>query len=435
MSSRLIEWLANAPEVAAELWRGGRGPVLVAVATGWFLSLGVRMMYPAVLPHLRVAFGLDLTTAGLLISGLWAAYALGQLPGGMLDDHVDEGRVLVVSSVVSAVLLAAVVAAGSVALVFGATLAFGFATALYGVARFTLLSELYPDHDGTAIGLTMAAGDLGNSVLPPAAGLLAVAVAWQAGIAVAVPLFLVAAVGLHLLVSNGNVRDGGDGSGGSADPDGADDPDGEDPPGSDGPAGLRETVSRLERAFRSRPVLLVVAIQTLGYAVWQSFTAFYPTYLVEAKGIAPTTATALFGGFFALGILVKPLAGSAYDEYGLGRSLPVLLVGITVALFLLPFVDGFAAVVGVTALASSVLGYGTVTLTFLTDALPKTVQGTGLGALRTGYMGVGAVGPTVVGALADAGFFDEAFLLLGCIAAGMLGLCLLVPPGVTPEDV
>lgn len=446
MLSRLAAWVENAAEVAADLWSGGRGPVLVAVAAGWFLSLGVRMMYPAVLPHLRAAFGLDLTTAGLLITGLWAAYALGQLPGGMLDDHVDEGQVLVVSSVVSAILLGVVVAAGSVAVVFGATLAFGFATALYGVARFTLLSDIYPDYDGTAIGLTMAAGDLGNSVLPPAAGVLAVAIAWQAGIGFAVPLFLVAAVVLHLVVSNGSVRDsdpdeGDDPEGvadseGIADPEEVDDPAGsDDPEGEADPDGLRETFGRLATAFRSRPILVVVAIQTLGYAVWQSFTAFYPTYLVVAKGFAPTTATALFGGFFALGILVKPVAGSAYDEYGIRTSLPVLLLGITVALFLLPFMQSFAAVAGVTALASSLLGYGTITLTFLTDSLPDTVQGTGLGALRTGYMGIGSVGPTVVGALADAGFFDEAFLLLGCVAAGMFGLCWLVPPDLTPEDV
>ncbi|MFB6233773.1 MAG: nitrate/nitrite transporter [Halopenitus sp.] len=429
--ARLSEWIENAVSLAAELWSEGRGPVLVAVAAGWFLSLGVRMLYPAVLPQLRDAFGLSLTTAGLLISGLWAAYALGQLPGGILDDHFEEGRVLVVSSVVSALALAVVVAAGSVALVFGATLLFGFATALYGVARFTLLSDIYPDHDGKAIGLTMAAGDLGNSILPPIAGVLAVAVAWQAGIGFVVPLFVVAAVALHVFVSNGSV-DGYGWDDAEAEVDAASEAgDPEDPD----PESLREVLVRLADAFRSRPIQVVVAIQTLGYTVWQSFTAFYPTYLVEAKGIAPTTATAMFGGFFAHGILVKPVAGSAYDEYGLRRSLPVLLVGITVALFLLPFVEGFLAIAGVTALASTLLGYGTITLTFLTDSLPEAVQGTSLGALRTGYMGLGAVGPTIFGALADAGFFDEAFLLLGIVAATMFSLCWLVPPDATPTDV
>lgn len=74
--------------VAAELWRRGRGPTLVAVGGGWFLSIAVRMVSPAVLPYLRAGFGLGLATVGLPITTLWVAYALGQLPGGLLEDRV-----------------------------------------------------------------------------------------------------------------------------------------------------------------------------------------------------------------------------------------------------------------------------------------------------------------------------------------------------------
>jgi len=65
----------------------GRGDILVAVAAGWFLSIGVRLAYPVLLPYLRESYGLDLTTAGLLLTALWLCYALGQLPGGLLADR------------------------------------------------------------------------------------------------------------------------------------------------------------------------------------------------------------------------------------------------------------------------------------------------------------------------------------------------------------
>jgi len=442
LAGQLVERLERGRRVGRTLWRGGRGPVLAAVAGGWFLSLGVRMTYPAVLPELRAAYGLDLSTAGLLVSGLWVAYAVGQLPGGMLDDRIGGGRVLVASTGVSALAVAGVAAAGSVPVLFGATLAFGFATALYGVSRFTILSRLYPDNDGTAVGLTMAAGDLGNALLPPVAGVLTVAVAWQAGIGFAAPLFLVAAAALWLVVVDG--PDGGlagigereaegEGEDGNAGGDGKPDTDAD--AAADGSAGAGNGspspggVGAVARALRRRPVAAVTAVQTLSYCVWQAFTAFYPTYLIETKAVPPATATLLFGGFFALGILVKPLTGAAYDAYGLRRSLPALLATVAAAMALVPFAEGLPAIVGVTALASSLLGYGSVTLTFLTDALPAEGRGTTLGALRAGYMTVGAASPTVVGLLADAGRFDDAFLLMAVVAATAAGLTRLVPAG------
>jgi len=98
------------------------------------------------------------------------------------------------------VTLGLVAVAGSAPVVYLATGAFGFGTALYGVARFTTLSDVYPDNDGTAIGVTMAAGQVGNTLLPLAAGGIASAFAWQYGFGLAVPAFALVAVGLWFVV-------------------------------------------------------------------------------------------------------------------------------------------------------------------------------------------------------------------------------------------
>ncbi|MFC7009811.1 MFS transporter [Halalkalicoccus salilacus] len=60
------------------------------------------MVYPALLPRIRMTYGMTLTTAGALLTALWLAYAFGQLPAGMLADRVGEGRVMMVSTLVSA---------------------------------------------------------------------------------------------------------------------------------------------------------------------------------------------------------------------------------------------------------------------------------------------------------------------------------------------
>ncbi|OIB55566.1 MFS transporter [Natrialba sp. SSL1] len=385
---------------------GRRGKILAAVAAGWFLSIGVRLAYPVLLPYLQDAYGLDLTTAGFLLTVLWLAYALGQLPGGILADRLGEGNVLVASTVISAATLGLVAVASSAPVVFVATACFGFGTALYGVARFTILSDVFPDNDGTAIGVTMAAGEVGNAVLPLVAGAIAATVAWQFGFGLAVPVFGLAAVFLWLVVPN---RTSGESS--AVD------------------SMSLETARYVAVQLRRRAIIVVTAIQILTYCIWQAFTGFYPTYLIEIKDFSPAVATGLFSAFFALGIVVQPVTGNLYDRFGIRRSLPAVLGVIAFALAALPFLEGFWPIVGGTILLSSILGYGTMTLTYMTAAFPADMKGTGLGFLRTFYMTIGAASPVLFGALADRGFFNEGYILLAVLAVGAMVLVYWLPEG------
>lgn len=382
----------------------GRGPILVAIAAGWFLSIGLRLVYPALLPELRRAYDLDLATAGLLLSVLWIAYALGQLPGGVLGDRIGEGRILWISTAISGGTLALVTMADSPTVLFGATALFGLATALYGVARYTAISGIYPENDGAAVGVTLAAGEVGNAILPPFAGLLAATFVWQVGFGFAVPLFGIVTLALWLAL----------------------------PARTSGPTSAVDTLSlaavRYVLSGVSRPAIVVVtSIQVLVFAVWQAYTGFYPTYLIEVKGLSRSIAYLLFGGFFALGIVVQPLSGAAYDRFGIRRSGPVALAIAATGLAALPIIGGLPAIAVATALSSALLGLTVMTMPYLTTALPADMHGTGLGFLRTVYMLLGAASPAVAGAIADRGFFDEVFFVLAGLVAGAIVLSTLIP--------
>lgn len=386
------------------VWKDGRGQILVAISGGWFLSMGVRLAYPVLLPSLREAYSLSLTAAGFLLGVLWLAYAIGQLPGGILADRIGEGRVLVASTVISAGVIVFVATASSAPVLFASTALFGFGTALYGVSRFTALSEIYPDNDGAAIGVTMAAGEAGNVTVPALAGLIAATVTWQLSFGVTVPMFILVACGLWLFV----------------------------PDRTSGETSAVDTVSLeavryvFAEITRSR-ILLVGLLQILGYSIWQAFTGFYPTYLIEVKGFSSSLAAGLFALFFTAGIVVQPLAGNAYDRIGLNRVLPMIMGLTMVGMLLLPFVQWFWAIVAVTILLSSLLGQATVTLSYITAVLPRDMQGTGLGAIRTVYMGLGAASPVLFGAFADRGYFDEGFVVLAAVAGAVTVLSLRIP--------
>lgn len=381
---------------AALAWRDSRSRVVAAISAGWFLSLGVRMVYPVLLPDLRAAYGLDLGTAGLLLTALWGAYAVGQLPGGVLTDRFGERTVLAASTLVSAATLGLVVTAGYALVLFATTALFGLSTALYGVARYTAVSKVFPERDGAAIGVTLAAGNLGNVVLPAVAGAAAAAFAWQAGLGFAVPLFVAVAAVLWVVVPGGATTATNDDT-------------------------LSLGTARYVLAELLRPaVLTVTAILILAFSVFQAFTGLYPTYLIEAKGLAPPVATGLFSLYFGVAILVQPLAGAVYDRLGIRRALPLFLSIATAGLVALPFVEPLWALAGVTLLLSGMTSTIAITIPYLTDTLPEEIQGTGLGVLRTTYMLLGAPSPALFGTLADQGLFDEGFLVLAALVVTII---------------
>lgn len=385
------------------LRRNGRGKILVAVAFPWALLLGSRMALPVLLPYIRSEFGLSLSVVGFLVTLLWFGGAVGQLPGGVLADEYNEGLIMTVGVGVVAIALTFVVLAPNAATLFVAVLLWGLATSLYPIARITVLSEIYPERLGSALGLTMASGDVGQTLTPPIAGALAALFVWQAGLGFVIPLLVVGGVGVWFLVPRSSRAD-------------------------DTTETLSVDTARYVLAEWRRPTMVFVSfILVLFFFFWQAFTSFFPTYLVVEKGISTSTAGLLFGTFFAAGAVVKPVAGMAYDRIGMRWALIAVLVGPVAGLLLLPIVDSFEAILVVTLAISTMLGNGAVTQSFVAEQFPAEIQGTGLGAVRTLAAMVGATGPVVFGVVADRGFFDEGYVALAVILVVVIGLTYRMP--------
>lgn len=381
----------------------GRGWILLAIAFGWFLGLGIRLAAPVLVTYVRADFGFDLATAGLLLTTLWATYALFQFPGGALGDRVGERTVLVASSTLAIGALVAGALAWSVLALFGGFALLGIATGVYATTRFTALSDLFPERSATAIGLSSAAGNLGTVVLPAGLGLFAGVLGWRAGFGAAAPAFALAAVALWLSL----------------------------PARTSGPESAVDelsvaTVRRLARGIVDRRVVVFTAAMFAMSFVYQGFTSFYPSYLVEVKGLSEGISTVAYSTFFAAGIAVQPLAGTLADRVG-ERSAVVVFTAVTaLGLLALLWTATLPAILAVSVLLSAQLGFWPVAQAAVVDALPGDMQGTGFGFLRTVYLLFAATAPTVVGVLGDRGDLGGAFLLLAGVAgaAALLGLLL-----------
>lgn len=378
------------------LLEGERGDSLVAIASVWGMLLGTRMVYPVILPYLRTSFDLSLTAAGLLITILWVGAAVGQLPSGVFADRYSERVVMSIGVTIVGLALVLVVLAPTALLLFVATGLVGLGQSLYPIARITLISDFYPERIGSALGATMAMGDLGQTVLPSVAGVLSAAIAWQVGLGIMIPLMFVAGGVIWVVLPT-------------------------QPRTESAVDSLSVESARYVLTQLRRPNMLYVSfIFFLYFAVWQAFTGFYPTYLIEVKGLSSAAAGVLFSVFFACGIVVKPAAGAAYDRIGTRRALIAVLVGPVVGLVLLTFVDGFWPIAGITAVISVMLGSGAITQAFLTDSFAEDMRGTGLGVVRTTVSTLGAMGPVIFGGIAERGYFDEGYLLLATILVVVL---------------
>lgn len=392
--------LGSAVSTVTALRGDGRGRVLLTVALGWFLALGTRMVLPALLPQIKLTFEMGNALAGALLTILYVAYSATQFPAGILADRIGERRTLFASVLLTAVGVLALAIAPTLVIFIGGTVLFALGSGLYGSPRVTVLSRIFPERDGTALGVTFAAGNVGSSLLPIIAGLIAVTIGWRYGFGfVVLPLGIVAVAVWRYLPDHGKVEMPGT-SGGIA-------------------SGLRE-------AMLTPQIGLAWVAMTLVLVAYQGITAFLPTYFVEVKGLGPAVSATLFGLFFAAGAVWQWSAGVTADRVGPRRTLVGIGLLATLTVLVLPFVAGLPALSVLSLLLGIRLGFGPLNNAYVAAALPETVRGSGLGLFRALQLLVSSTGSLVVGVMADSGLFDAAFFVLaGLTGLGTLGYGLL----------
>ena len=406
--------VASARDAVTDLRGDGRGWVLLTIAGGWFLLLGARVVLPAVLPQVRATFGIDNATAGLVVTLVWTSYALTQFPSGLLSDRIGERATLVLSAVASFAALVAFALAPTFPLFVLAGVAFGLGSGLYATPRVTILSKVFTEKTNSALGVTFSAGNVGAAVLPVVAGFVAAAFGWRAGLLVVTPAIAFLAVGLWVHAPrNVDVSDAGGGL--------------DAPP--------REVARRVRDVVGHRAVLLSLLSMTLVLFTYQGITAFLPTYLIEEKGLAPTTAATLYGTFYATGAVSQSLLGGVADRIGEIRVLVAFSVAGVLTLVALVFTSNVYLLAVVIGLLGTRLGLGSVGNGYAADILPADVQGTVYGLFRTLFIGLGSLGSFFVGYLASVGLFDEAFLAMG-VATGLAAVAFarLPDPGKPTYD-
>lgn len=431
MSGESSGWLAAR---LAPLRGDGRGWVLLTVAAGWFATLGLRFVIPALLPRIKDTFAISNAAAGLAVTIIWLTYSGMQLPAGALIGRLGERWLLSTSLVLAGGSLLMFGVLPTFALFLLAAALFGLGTGLFGPPRGTILSNTFRANDGAAFGATLAAGSIGAAVLPFVAtagsawldGRIAGLAGWQLTLAGFAPLFFVLAVGVWWAVPSRSDRvtspsvedideSTADGASKQREADGGRDVD------------ETSTLRAIVGAATQRPVLIAALGGTFMLFTFQGLSAFYTTYLVEQKGLTEATAGGLFALLFLSGAVFQTTAGRAADRFGHRAVLTAIaLLGIP-PLVALPLVDGRLALAVVTLPLGIRIAMGPVINAYVVSILPASVQGTTWGLVRTGFFAIGSLGSFAVGAVADAGQFDAAMYGLAALTLPAVAIFWVLP--------
>jgi MFS family permease len=368
--------------------RLGRLDVLALTAGLWFLAKFLRYVVPPLFPTFRETYGVSNTELGLVFTGLLLGYAAMQFPSGALADRLGTVAVITGGAVVAAAGAALLYAAPGFPALVAAVLLVGVGTGAHKTVAITLLSGVYAERTGGALGVMDTAGESAGVVGPAAvAAVLAAAVDWRL-------LFLggaVAALALGLAFRR-RVADRAPG-----------------PAGGDDDAGGRAYLA----AFRAPRFAAFSLLAVLAAFTINGLVSFLPLYLSDGAGLSTGTASLLFALFF-LAAGVQPLTGDLADRFGPLGVIAALLALAVAALAVLLAGSGRpvlgAAVFG---LGLGLHGFRPVRDAHFVAVIPTDVAGGTLGVVRTAMLVAAAAAPAVVGYLSDVATFRVAFGVLG----------------------
>ena len=134
--------------------------------TVFLVNMG-RVVFAPLLSEFIAVFEMTTGTAGLLTTAVWLGSALPRVPTGWLLTRVPRRHVILGAGALLAAASAFVAVADSVPTLIIGACGMGLASGSYFVAANPLVSELFPDRVGRAMGIHGTASQLAAAAAAP----------------------------------------------------------------------------------------------------------------------------------------------------------------------------------------------------------------------------------------------------------------------------
>ena len=350
--------------------------VTIAHGTNDFYGVVLSVLLPVIV----LDFGFSYTQFGVVL--LITTISSGLLPpvfGFLADRHGIQKQIVMIGFLMFALGLVGFSIAASFLTLIVASLIYGLGQTTYHPQATSLITSIFSENKGRAMGVHGIGGSVGNFLAPITVAFLITLVDWRmTAILLAIPTITLIGVTFTTWKNR--------------------------------PKNLNLTLT----SGITRNVIVLGVTTGFITMFYKGFLAFLPTWLLE-NGVTLTSAGAITSLMLVIGIIAQPVGGVLYDQFG-GRilyTLSAIVAGI--ALMLMTAVGGWLVIPMIVVIGAALAMTFPVGLTMASALVTGDDAGTSVGVVYGIGALMSAVTLFVTGFLADQFGLGVAIQLLGVL--------------------
>lgn len=362
---------------------------LCCISLAWFLILSGRYSISNLLPKITQDLNFSWTEAGLAMTSMWLFYALIQFPSGIFSDIKGRKISIILAMIVFSISYFLVGFSIHFFMFFLALILLGAGTGGYPSVGISMITDIFKEKRGKALGIRSSAGSLAYAV-PMIAAVIASYYDWRC--------FFFIWGGISLISIYLFYR------------------------GTQESTQLPESVSVIERVvdgiriFKKPQIQLMFVVNLLIAITWISYISFFQPYLiVEKQGFNGFLAGIALGILGIGGFIFKPFIGSLSDRVDKKIIIFILSLSSGLATLALVYSNSIVIIFLICPALSLSTAIFPVISSFLMDQWEDKGRAGKLGFYRSMLILLASPSSSVIGYLADKYTFDVAFIGLAII--------------------
>jgi predicted MFS family arabinose efflux permease len=366
--------------------------ILCCVSLAWFLVLAGRYSISNLLPRIVSDLHVSWTDAGFALTMMWLIYASIQFPSGIYSDIKGRKITILIAMMIFSVSYLLVGLSIHYTMFFLALLLLGAGTGGYPAVGISMITDVFKEKRGRALGIRDSAGSLAYGV-PLFAAIIAGYFNWRVFFYLWAGVCAVSVIVFYFLTSESTTL-----------------PE---------KAAVKERIVDGIQIFRQKDIQLMFIINLFIAVTWISYMSFFPAFLVVEKGFTEIQAAIALGLLGVGGFVFKPIVGSLSDRYNKKLLIIILSILTAVGTLLIVYTDSIPLIFLLSFLPALATAVFPVVSTHLMNQWPEKGRAGKLGFYRSNLILLSSPSSVVIGILADQYSFNIPFI-------GIAGLLFLV---------